>query len=204
MYNEDLAEGGIMFIPVPYFSFNTEAADPNDIEAISVRYYRILSPRYNPDYSFYKDLIAVLFPILSADDKIFELFKPPITFPSLFENRQSIVYTAETALDTSDDPEQAGSPAEEIYGTEKVQEFEAKGYARYQRHFENKTAYFEADKEQSLMNIIELCKVKNVTPVLITTPFTIYYNQYIAVYQRNSRIESLFREALNRAASITI
>lgn len=83
MHQNDLAEGGIVFIPVSYFSFNSEAVTPEDIEAISVRYYRILSPQYNPDYSLYKDLVAIRFPILSAGDKIFELFKPPITFPIL-------------------------------------------------------------------------------------------------------------------------
>ena len=35
-------------IPVSYFSFNSEAVSPEDIEAISVRYYRILSPQFNP------------------------------------------------------------------------------------------------------------------------------------------------------------
>ena len=95
MHKEDFAEGSVVFIPVSYFSFNTEAVTPEDIEAISVRYYRILSPQYNPDYSLYKDLVAIRFPILSAGDKIFDLFKPPITFPSLSENRQNIVYAAE-------------------------------------------------------------------------------------------------------------
>lgn len=77
MHKEDFAEGSVVFIPVSYFSFNTEAVTPEDIEAISVRYYRILSPQYNPDYSLYKDLVAIRFPILSAGDKIFDLFKPP-------------------------------------------------------------------------------------------------------------------------------
>ena len=198
MHQNDLAEGGIVFIPVSYFSFNSEAVSPEDIEAISVRYYRILSPQFNPDYSLYKDLVAIRFPILSAGDKIFELFKPPITFPSLSENRQNIVYAAEAnmeegmsgntisdneiqlASENTPAPDPAPVSPEEIYGAEKIQEFEAKGYARYQRHFENKTNYFQDDKKQELINIIQLCKSKKVTPVLITTPFTVYYNQYVS------------------------
>ena len=35
-------------------------------------------------------------------------------------------------------------------------------------------------KKQELINIIQLCKSKKVTPVLITTPFTVYYNQYVS------------------------
>ena len=223
MHKDDFADGSILFIPVSYFSFNEEATSPADQEAISVRYYRILSPEYNPDYSLYKDLVTVRFPILSAGEEIFELFKPPIIFPSLSENKKNITYaaeagTAEAAAEaaagtvpetqTADpgavsggsagtaDPGSAGTPAqdsagaadassgsgtpEQIYGAEMVQEFEAKGLARYQRHFENKEEYFEEDKKQHLIDLITLCRENNIVPVLITTPFTVYYNQYVS------------------------
>lgn len=213
MHKDDFAQGSLLFIPVSYFSFNQEATDPNDIEAISVRYYRLLSPQYNPDYSLYKDLVTVRFPILSAGEEIFNLFKPPILFPSLSENRQNIVYAAEASPEgvdgSADAPNDASSASsvsasdassgtvlesqaaeaqdasvsqspEEIYGAELVQEFEAKGYARYQRHFENKTEYFQEDKKQDLINLITLCKEQGITPILITTPFTQYYNQYVS------------------------
>ena len=216
MHRDDFADGSLLFIPVSYFSFNEEATDPADQEAISVRYYRLLSPKYNPDYSLYKDLVTVRFPILSAGDEIFELFKPPIIFPSLSENRKNVVYAAEAAEtdveetaeaaaeETTDDAEaaaeevmdtaeaaaeevtnaaetaaEAGTP-EEIYGPETVQDFQAKGLARYQRHFENKDEYFEADKKQDLIDLITLCKENNIVPILITTPFTSYYNQYVS------------------------
>lgn len=211
MHKDDFTDGSILFIPVSYFSFNEEATDPADQEAISVRYYRILSPKYNPDYSLYKDLVTVRFPILSAGEKIFELFKPPVIFPSLSENRKNVLYAAEAGADVSSDSAKAagevsadssdevragssgevsadssgvsstaeGSTPEEIYGAETVQEFEARGLARYQRHFENKTEYFEEDKKQYLIDLITLCKENNITPVLITTPFTVYYNQYV-------------------------
>ncbi|HJC56972.1 MAG TPA: hypothetical protein H9700_06360 [Candidatus Eisenbergiella intestinipullorum] len=232
MHKDDFSPGSILFIPVSYFSFNEEATSPEDQEAISVRYYRILSPQYNPDYSLYKDLVTVRFPILSAGDEIFELFKPPIIFPSLSENKKNVVYAAEaqagestasdaesmtddgrTAADaesTTDDGQtaadaesttddgrtaadaesaadtgntadaaQEGTP-EEIYGAETVQEFQEKGLARYRRHFENREEYFEADKRQKLVDLITLCKENDIVPVLITTPFTIYYNQYVS------------------------
>lgn len=194
MHRNDFADNSVLFIPVSYFSFNTEATDPADQEAISIRYYRLLSPRYNPDYSLYKDLVAVRFPVLSAGEKIFDLFKPPVVFPSLSENRQNIVYAAElsgnsvsgtvsdpsAAADPAADPAAVPAPPEEVYGTEKVQEFESKGYARYERHFANKENYFEQDKIQDLMNILDLCQEENITAVLITTPFTVYYNQYVS------------------------
>ena len=215
MHKDDFADGSILFIPISYFSFNEEATDPADQEAISVRYYRILSPRYNPDYSLYKDLVTVRFPILSAGDEIFELFKPPIIFPSLSENKKNITYAAEAGMADAAAEAAAESPAEtatdttvsdnttpvdtntaesgtaetgttesgtpeEIYGAEMVAEFEAKGLARYQRHFENKDEYFEEEKKQYLIDLITLCKENNITPVLITTPFTLYYNQYVS------------------------
>lgn len=214
MHKDDFADGSILFIPVSYFSFNEEATDPADQEAISVRYYRILSPQYNPDYSLYKDLVTVRFPVLSAGEEIFELFKPPVIFPSLSENKKNITYAAEAGMadaavsdNTADvsgssvgTPESASDAAgdntgesdtnesgttesgtpEEIYGAETVAEFEARGLARYQRHFENKEEYFEEDKKQNLIDLITLCKERNITPVLITTPYTVYYNQYVS------------------------
>ena len=215
MHKDDFTDGSILFIPVSYFSFNEEATDPADQEAISVRYYRILSPQYNPDYSLYKDLVTVRFPVLSAGEEIFELFKPPVIFPSLSENKKNITYAAEAGMadaavsdNTADvsgssvenPPESASDAAgdntgesdtnesgttesgtpEEIYGAETVAEFEARGLARYQRHFENKEEYFEEDKKQNLIDLITLCKERNITPVLITTPYTVYYNQYVS------------------------
>ena len=196
MHKDDFTEGSILFIPVSYFSFNTEATDPDDQEAISIRYYRLLSPQYNPDYSLFTDLVAVRFPILSAGDEIFELFKPPVVFPSLSENKKNVLYAAEasagenaeTASVSADSVSDNSAEAEdtktqtpeEIYGAETVQEFEARGLARYQRHFENKDEYFQEDKKQDLINLITLCKERNITPVLITTPFTVYYNQYVS------------------------
>ena len=215
MHKDDFADGSILFIPVSYFSFNEEATDPADQEAISVRYYRILSPQYNPDYSLYKDLVTVRFPVLSAGEEIFELFKPPVIFPSLSENKKNITYAAEAGMadaavsdntadvsgssvenppestsdaagdnagesDTNESGTTESGTPEEIYGAETVAEFEARGLARYQRHFENKEEYFEEDKKQNLIDLIALCKERNITPVLITTPYTVYYNQYVS------------------------
>lgn len=214
MHKDDFADGSILFIPVSYFSFNEEATDPADQEAISVRYYRILSPQYNPDYSLYKDLVTVRFPVLSAGEEIFELFKPPVIFPSLSENKKNITYAAEAGMadaavsdntadvsgssvgtpestsdaagdntgesDTAESGTTESGTPEEIYGAETVAEFEARGLARYQRHFENKEEYFEEDKKQNLIDLITLCKERNITPVLITTPYTVYYNQYVS------------------------
>ena len=214
MHKDDFADGSILFIPVSYFSFNEEATDPADQEAISVRYYRILSPQYNPDYSLYKDLVTVRFPVLSAGEEIFVLFKPPVIFPSLSENKKNITYAAEAGMadaavsdntadvsgssvgtpestsdaagdntgesDTAESGTTESGTPEEIYGAETVAEFEARGLARYQRHFENKEEYFEEDKKQNLIDLIALCKERNITPVLITTPYTVYYNQYVS------------------------
>lgn len=182
MHKDEFADGALLFIPVSYFSFNQEATNPKDVEAISVRYYRLLSPEYNPDYSLYKDLVTVRFPVLSAGEDIVEIFKPPVTFPSLSENRQNTVYAAEEPAnisDTSKDSPEAPS-AETIYDAETIQTFESKGLARYQRHFEGKEEYFEEDKIQDLENLIELCQRENITPILITMPFTKYYNQYVS------------------------
>ena len=94
---------------------------------------------------------------------------------------------------------ESGTP-EEIYGAETVAEFEARGLARYQRHFENKDEYFEEDKKQNLIDLITLCKERNITPVLITTPYTVYYNQYAVSY---THLDVYKRQGKERSWSVS-
>ena len=240
MYQDDLAEGGILFIPLSYFSFNTETVNETEAQAMSIRYYRILSPEYNPDYSFFTDLVSVRLPILSAGEDMLKILEPPITFPSLSENRQNIVYAAEashsrqdsnelsavsqsgisavlsetvseasvsanafqTSQGTSDvsdsqtsvsenssgymsalssyDVEALKAEAAASYDEATIANFEYKGQQRFLRHFQGKEELIQQDKIQELQEMIDLCRSKNITPILITTPFMVYYNQYVS------------------------
>lgn len=151
-YGHYMENGSVMFIPVSYFSFNNEVINSVEAQALSVRYYRILSPENIPNYDPYTDIVTHKFPILSAGEDILLLF------PDL-----NAVLTAHAANDGID-----------------VEEFIRKTQARYSRHFDNKDEYFLPERIENLYDIINYCRDHDITPVLITTPFSKYYNDLVS------------------------
>lgn len=142
-----MADGSVLFIPVSYFSFNNEVVNSTEAEAMSIRYYHFLSPENIPDYDLYVDIVTTRLPILSAGEDILQLF------PDL-----NTVLTAHAADDGID-----------------VEEFAKRAQERYSRHFDNKDEYFLQERIDDLYDIINYCKEHNITPVLITTPYSKYY-----------------------------
>ena len=142
-----MQDGSVLFIPISYFSFNNEVTNSTEAEAISVRYYHFLSPENIPDYDLYVDIITHKLPVLSAGEDILELF------PDL-----NTVLNVHAAGDGVDEEQFAGWAQE-----------------RYNRHFDNKSEYFIPRRIEELYELIDFCKERNITPVLITTPFTKYY-----------------------------
>lgn len=146
-FQDHMQEGSVLIIPISYFSFNNEVINSKEAEAMSVRYYHFLSPENIPDYDLYVDIVTHKLPILSAGEDILELL------PDL-----NTVLTAHAANNGIDEGEIARLAQE-----------------RFSRHFENKEEYFMPERIEELYEIIDFCKERNVTPVLITTPFTKYY-----------------------------
>ena len=146
-FQDHMQEGSVLFIPISYFSFNSEVINSKEAEALSVRYYHCLSPENIPDYNLYVDIVTHKLPILSAGEDILELL------PEL-----NIALTAHAANNGIDE-EKIAKQAQE----------------RYSRHFDNKEEYFMPERIDELYEIIAFCKERNITPVLITTPFTKYY-----------------------------
>ncbi len=153
-YNYDLAilhefgqymlEDSVLLIPVSYFSFNNEVINSTEAQAMSVRYYRFLSPENIPDYDPYVDLVTHRIPVLSAGKDIMKLLP-----------ERNTVLTAHAAGDGIDEEEFARGAAE-----------------RYSRHFDNKDEYFMPERIEELRSIISYCKAHKITPVLITPPFS--------------------------------
>lgn len=135
----------VLFIPVSYFSFNNEVVNSAEAEAMSVRYYRFLSPKNIPGYDPYVDLVTHRLPILSAGEDIVKLF------PQLHT-----ALTVHAAEDGGIDEAAFANMAQE----------------RYSRHFDNKEAYFLPERVEELYDIIAYCQEHDITPVLITTPFS--------------------------------
>ncbi len=147
-----MTPGSVLFIPVSYFSFNNEVTNAEEAEAMSVRYYHCLSPKNIPDYDPFIDIITNRLPILSAGEDIVKLF------PNL--QLSIIALAAENEVDTA--------------------VFAARAQERYSRHFDKKKEYFLPERIEDLYNIINYCKEHDITPVLVTTPFSKYYRDLVA------------------------
>lgn len=151
-YGQYMDENSVLFIPVSYFSFNNEVVNDTEREAMSIRYYHFLPPEYIPDYDPYIDLVTHKIPILSAGEDILKLF------PDL-----NPVLTAHAADDRIDE-----------------EEFARRAQERYSRHFDNKDEYFLPERVEELYAIIDYCQTHDITPVLITTPFSRYYRDLVS------------------------
>lgn len=169
-YGDYMTPGSVMFIPVSYFSFNNEVINESEAQAMSIRYYRFLSPENIPDYDPYIDIITTKLPILSAGEDILKIF--PGFKLSL------VTFAAENSINTD--------------------EFARRAVERYSRHFDNKESYFLPERIGELYDIINYCKERDITPILITTPFSTYYRDLVS-----SEFLEEFSETVSRIATDT-
>jgi len=150
-YGNYLTKDSLLFIPVSYFSFNNEVVNEAEMEAMSIRYYHCLSPENIPDYDLYTDIVTHKIPILSAGEDILKLF------PRL--KLSLIAFAADNGVNET--------------------EFAKRAKERYSRHFDNKEEYFMPERIEELYEIIDYCRQHEITPVLITTPFSKYYHDLV-------------------------
>jgi hypothetical protein len=151
-YGKYIDEGSLLFIPVSYFSFNNEVVNDTEAQALSVKYYHCLSPENMPDYDLFTDIVTTKLPILSAGEDILKL---------LPDFKLSIVaFAADDGID--------------------AEEFARRAQDRYDRHFNNKDEYFMPERIEELYTIIDYCREHDITPVLITTPFSKYYRDLVS------------------------
>ena len=155
-FGDDLASGGVMIIPVSYFSFNNEVINDVERKDYKTKYYYLLSPENIPDYDLYTDIVTHRIPILSSDDDFWKIFP-----------RLSITANAE------------GETAEP-----NPAEYQQKSLDRYNRHFDSsKTELIMPERVQNLRDIISFDKDRGITPVLVTTPYTSYYYDLVSQNQ---------------------
>ena len=150
-YGMHLDAGGVLFIPVSYFSFNNETVNETEAQALSVKYYHFLSPQNIPDYDLFTDIVTTRLPVLSAGEDLLKLL------PDL--HLALTVFAQEDGIDET--------------------EFANRAAQRYDRHFNNKETYFLPERSDQLLSIIDYCNEHKITPVLITTPFSSYYNALV-------------------------
>lgn len=169
-YGEHLDEGCVLFIPVSYFSFNNETVNETEAQALSVKYYHCLSPQNIPDYDLYTDIVTTRLPILSAGKDLLKLL------PEFSLSLKVLAAEEGSAPEGSD-----GVTAESAETDESdIALFAERAAARYDRHFNNKEDLFLPEREEQLLSLIDYCKKHELKPVLITTPFSSYYNNPVS------------------------
>lgn len=151
-YEDKLADGGVMFIPISYFSFamNEEAEDT--FESKNDRYYSFLEPEYIKQYSFDQDI----------KNKFFALY---------FETPSVVVKNLA----------QASKKGQDFYGTKDGDSFDFGADAKNVRDrlelFDDNGLIVRNEEYDALIGIIDIAKKHNIRPVLITTPYRDEYNQ---------------------------
>lgn len=205
-YGDYMTPGSVMFIPVSYFSFNNEVINESEAQAMSIRYYRFLSPENIPDYDPYIDIITTKLPILSAGEDILKIFPgfklSLVTFAAENNTDNGNAVSSENSTGNGNavsSENNAGNgndaSAENSINTD---EFARRAGERYSRHFDNKESYFLPERIGELYDIINYCKERGITPILITTPFSTYYRDLVS-----SEFLEEFSETVSRIATDT-
>ncbi len=200
-YGHFLAPGSVLFIPVSYFSFNNEVINASEAQALSVRYYHCLTPENVPDYDPYIDLVANKFPVLSAGEDILKIFpdlKLSLTAFAKENNETTDNIEKNNKIDNNNENNDEIIDTPDTNAEINIEEFAARAKDRYSRHFDNKEEYFLEERIADLYDILNYCKENEITPVLITTPFSIYYTELVS-----EEFLQEFDETVKRIASDT-
>lgn len=164
-YEDHLQEGGTMFIVVSYTSlYGPDESEQDDFVSKNRRYYRILSPRYIKEWSFKQQLLADTFAVMGTKDNVLHDL-------ATGEERGKII-TDMWEWNLQDTDEEA---------------IRADAEATYKRHVKDRMNddgeyVINPNNLDALYGIVELCKDKDIEPVLLTTP---YMREYIEQYKEN-------------------
>lgn len=154
-YQDQLADGGLAFITVSYHDFlGYDEIDDANFKSKNLRYYTFLPKEYIREYDSKTALGMKFTPCLFSDS-----LKHIII--GLLNYHPIITWEIQTTK-------------EEV--SEKAQLVAQSHIVKFD---ENGNRVYNQQEIDSLYKIIELCKSKNVTPVLITTPLTKEYTDAI-------------------------
>lgn len=158
-YQDRLAEGGVMFIVVSYFSLcEKEETEEDNFLSKNRRYYGILSPKYVKNYSFKEDLLADIFPVMGTKD--------------------NVIYEIATSREREITAKDVWNRTLSETSREDIQQDAESSYLRHTEQLfdENEALVFNERNVTALYGIIALCREKNIEPVIVTTP---YLREYV-------------------------
>lgn len=154
MYKDNLMQGGICLIPVSYFSFVWQEEKIEGFEVKNSRYYRILDYKYIKNYSFEEDVRYNLLPGLYAGEALLDRNRNKDRIESFAdEEREERWYHKALDMDVEENAKLA-----------------------YQGQVSDWNNVILQEEIEAVYEMIALCREQNVTPVLITFPFTREFN----------------------------
>ena len=146
-YIDKMADQSVIYIPIAVYSMYQQG---DEIESIELRYYQFLSNENMPDWNLDDAIIYKYFPCLSAGSDIMYIFHDTEELSEINEKLEN------TYIEDDESRVCLGIKSAEIH-----QEYIGKQ---------------ELSKQyDALIKIIELCKERNVTPILLVTPYTQEY-----------------------------
>ena len=177
-YSDRLAEDAVVFIPFSYFSIYGNGED-DEFESRNNRYYKILPPELIVDYDPWVDICEHYLPVLSAYDDLIDVLKDAVVGDGGGNS------FAEDIKDIQQDT------IEQFNGQIKANEDE------------NGAPIVDEERLEALYNIIELCNSKGVRAILITTPLTRCFTDYVKENDPNF-LKKFYEDAMNIANSTGI
>lgn len=155
-YIDKFADGAIIIIPISHFSFFGPLETSYDnFASLNKRYYKFLPSELIKEYDKKTDFFVNYVPALAADDSI------------------SLVKTL------------MGKGEESAWDSTTSKEFaETNAYNRYQTFVkskldENGKRWYNSEEIDALYKMIELCKMNNLVPVMVSTPLLTEYSKAV-------------------------
>jgi hypothetical protein len=159
-YQENIAEGAIILIPVSFFSLYEDELQRANFKSQNSRYYTFLDKEHIRNYDVeYNFLMQYCWLLTRSSENIVS---------DLLNSRHKIA------------PLQNWYDSAANMGKE---ELKAEGLTAWNRHWKDVSSHKdyqarEEDNIAALVKMIDLCRAKGAVPVLITTPFLNEYSQY--------------------------
>ena len=179
-YIDRIDEGGIVFIVVSYFSlFGRPEEETERFISRNNRYYKILPAELIKNYDFITDVIINYLPVLTFDT-----------------GRTLKVISGRQKEKEADDTK----TAERFDDIKDVGEKRAAFHFAGIRPYEDGRIIFNHEKEDALYKMIELCRKKNLIPILVRTP---YLTEYSEPVKRDSEFMKVSGAALSEVLKKT-
>lgn len=187
-YVGNLAEGGVAFIPVSYFSFGWDEEGMDDFRSKNERYYPFLQPEYVKEYSWITDIgIRHFQPLLYNPSDVLRNIRNSLSKRALSaweedtEEEAILLQTYDTKKEEI--PVQTEDTAEqEVPAQTDSEEFDFQRHAdeKYRSHHivdKNGDLVVLEEELNALHGMIRLCREHGIRPILITVPFRWEYNE---------------------------